>query len=465
MADLAGTIVALSTPPGESGIAVIRLSGPHAISILCKVFMLPGGRRPVPERMEHRRLYHGNIVGEDGDVVDDVMCAVMKGPDSYTGEDVVEVSSHGNPVITRTIIDLLSANGAREAGPGEFTRRAFLNGKMDLIQAEAVCDLIHARSELQRMVARAQVAGNLSQRINALGDAALSLLGEIEASIDFIEEDIEPLDRMRAVSLLEEHEAGLGELLASASFSRPFREGYHVVITGPVNAGKSSIFNKLLGESRAIVTEIPGTTRDVIREPLAIGGLVFVFHDTAGLRGETEDEIEAIGMGKALEAATSADIVMYVVDATRPKREIPVASIRELKKKSSLILLNKVDLPGTLRVEDLHSELGGYEIQAVSALTGEGMSGIRERLVEIAGSGGVSRVAAERIVLNSRLIRLLEAARERCRKLRGMIAAGEALEILAVAARELLGCYEEATGKRYSEDLLDNIFSRFCIGK
>ncbi|NIM22657.1 MAG: hypothetical protein GTN64_09645, partial [Candidatus Latescibacteria bacterium] len=268
------TIAALSTPPGESGMAIVRMSGDEALHILSKIFRSKSGGSYSGE-WEHRRIYHGMLVGAGEEPVDEVMCAIMRAPESYTGEDTVEVTCHGGPLIIEKILDTILARGARVAEPGEFTKRAFLNGKLDLIQAEAVCDLIHAKSELQRKVANEQLAGNLSKRIQRLADETLELLGLVEANIDFIEEDIDTIDVPAAVELLERQRRAIGELLERASLGRPFREGYKVVIAGPVNAGKSSLFNWVVGEQRAIVTEIPGTTRDVLREPLVIEGLVF----------------------------------------------------------------------------------------------------------------------------------------------------------------------------------------------
>jgi tRNA modification GTPase len=459
------TIVALSTPPGESGIAVIRMSGPGSIEVLTEVYRTARGACRDADSWEHRRLYPGRVVDKREEPIDDVMCAVMLAPDSYTGEDVVEISCHGGAQVITELLGLLYASGAHPAGPGEFTKRAFLNGKMDLIQAEAVADLIHARSDLQRRVAHEQLAGGLSRRIGDLADQILGLLGVIEANIDFIEEDIDTLDRDSAAALLDEQRDELDNLLASAPLSRPFREGYRVAVAGPVNAGKSSLFNRLVGERRAIVTEIAGTTRDVLREPVVIEGLLFVFHDTAGLRRESEDPIEAIGMDLANEAVRSADLVLFVVDASEPAGRALIEKTHELDRSNALFVLNKIDLPQS----DAAATLQGSHPQAtfvpVSAETGEGIEDVRRAMVRAAAGDGLDRVARERVVLNSRLVSLLERARERVGALRTQLESGNHLEILALEARAALSLYEEATGRRYQPDLLDVIFSRFCIGK
>jgi tRNA modification GTPase len=458
------TIAALSTPPGESGIAVVRVSGPTSLGLLHDVFRTMHGET-FDDGWEHRRLYHGLLVGAGDEPIDEVMCAVMRAPETYTGEDVVEISCHGGISIVSAVLERLYICGARPAEPGEFTRRAFLNGKMDLIQAEAVADLIHARSDLQRRVAHEQLSGGLSRRIDALADQILELLGIVEANIDFIEEDIDTLDRRGAVALLDEQTDGLDELLSSAPLSKPFREGYRVAIAGAVNAGKSSLFNRLVGERRAIVTEIPGTTRDVLREPVVFDGLLFLFHDTAGLRRVSGDRVETIGIDLATDAVRAADLVLFVVDASECIDEELLEKTRALERSNTLFVLNKIDLPdaGTSStLEELHPEA---PFARVSAETGEGVDSLRREIVRAVAGDELSRIARERVVLNGRLVSILQSAREKVETLRSSLESDNQLEIIALETRELLDLYEEATGRRYHADLLDVIFSRFCIGK
>ncbi|MEJ2720990.1 MAG: tRNA uridine-5-carboxymethylaminomethyl(34) synthesis GTPase MnmE [bacterium] len=457
------TIAALATPPGESGIAVIRISGAQALPILTEIFRTKNGGRHSGE-WAHRRLYHGQIHDKREQAIDEVMCAVMRAPESYTGEDIVEISCHGGPLIVKRILELVFQRGARSAEPGEFTKRAFLNGKIDLIQAEAVGDLIHARSELQRRVARDQLAGVLSARIDALADELLGLLGEIEAGIDFIEEDIDTLDIEAALAVVRGHRERLGELLASAPLSRPFREGYQVVIAGPVNAGKSSLFNRVIGEHRAIVTEFPGTTRDVLREPVLLEGVLFVLQDTAGLRG-ADEPVERIGVQLAETAVKAADVVVFVVDGSEALDADSAAWLERLQPERTIVVLNKLDLPARTTADRLRTTYPDHAVIAASAVTGEGMEGFAPALVDRAARDQLSWIARERVVLNSRLISILQSARERLETLEENLAARAPLEILAVDAREVLSLYETATGRRYTEDLLDRIFSRFCIGK
>ncbi|HKW14180.1 MAG TPA: tRNA uridine-5-carboxymethylaminomethyl(34) synthesis GTPase MnmE [Candidatus Krumholzibacteria bacterium] len=450
------TIAALATPVGESGIAVIRISGPQALDVLSRVMRQPSGR-PF-EAWEHRRLYHGYFVETSEARVDEVMASVMRGPDSYTGEDVVEISCHGGLAVVQRVLEVLFGQ-VRPAEAGEFTRRAFLNGKIDLIQAEAVADLIHARTEVQRVAAERQLSGELSRRIDALADDMLVLLGDLEARIDFIEEGIEALDPPRALGRIEAQRGALDELLASAPMARVLRDGFRVVIAGPVNAGKSSLFNRLLGESRAIVTEIPGTTRDVLRETLVIDGVPFVLHDTAGLRQHTTDRVEQLGMGRTTDAVGQADLVLFVIDGSEkfPAATSPQQSLGGLDATRSIVLINKADLPARTN--------GGVAGLHVSALTGAGLDELRATMVARTGALDLARMARERSVLNARLVRLLEDERQKLTELAEMLRHSEPMELVAEKAREALSLYEEATGRRYHDGLLDVIFSRFCIGK
>jgi len=466
MAEQQDTIAALSTPAGVSGIAVVRLSGPDSLDILSEIYLAPGGE-PRRSPWEHRRLYPGKIVNGEGREVDQVVCAVFRAPESYTGEDVVEISCHGSPLVVERILELLYRSGARPAEPGEFTKRAFLNGKIDLIQAEAVCDLIHSRSELQRQVALDQLRGKLSAAIEALAEEALRLLADIEASIDFIDDDLEAFDPTSARELLAHQKSTLTRLLEGSDLAVPFHEGFRVVIAGRPNAGKSSIFNRLVGDERAIVTDLPGTTRDLIRETRILEGLLFIFEDTAGLREGAEEEVENIGIGLARKALERADLVVYVIDSSTPVREGELREIAQLMEPTRcLIALNKVDLPGSkAKIGELSERLAGFTIVETSALTGAGIEELRKALLTSAGKERINRLASERLMLNARLVGLLREASQRADQLEKAIEERRPLEILAVEARELLGCYERATGKRYSEDLLEEIFSRFCVGK
>jgi tRNA modification GTPase len=457
------TIAALATPAGESGIAVIRFSGAETLPILSTLFRTMSGA-PHAGPWEHRRLYHGIVCDGAGEAIDEAMCAVMRGPESYTGEDTAEISCHGSTLVVTRILEAAFERGARPAAPGEFTKRAFLNGKLDLIQAEAVADLIHARSELQRKVAREQLAGTLSVRINELAAEMLNLLGLVEANIDFIEEGIDTIDYDAACTLIRSHRERLGALRASSALARPFREGYRVVIAGPVNSGKSSLFNRIIGEKRAIVTDIPGTTRDVLREPIVLDGVLFILQDTAGLRGTT-DRIERIGVSLAETTLGESDIVLFVVDGSEPLSSDAKSRLEALDAKRTIVVVNKTDLPERVTPELLAPVCPGARVIRASAKTGDGARDIERAFIEGIGRDGLDRIARERVVLNARLVSLLDTANERLGALEQGFGNHAPLEILALDAREVLACYETATGRRYSDDLLDTIFSRFCIGK
>jgi len=462
------TIAALSTPPGESGIAVVRVSGPQACPVVGAMFRLPAGG--VQESFEHRRLYHGRMVSKEGDnaggdTIDEVVLAVFRAPESYTGEDVIEISCHGGPVVVSRLLDALYGAGVAAAEPGEFTKRAFLNGKMDLIQAEAVSDIIHARSELQQRVAQRQLEGGLSERIGALADETVELLGILEANIDFIEEGIESIDWDASIATVAAQRVVLAKLLESAPMARRFHTGFEVVIAGPVNAGKSSLYNILAGEARAIVTEIPGTTRDVLRETVVLDGLLFVLHDTAGLRTSTGDRVEEMGIDLAVEAVGRADVVVFVVDGSGVFATDAAEVLRRLEPERVIVALNKSDLAANADTRHIIEALEGREVVAVSARTGEGLDALRGAMVHRVGGEAISRIARERFVLNTRLVTLLDDARRNAEVLEAGLRERKPLELLAVDTRTVLTAYEEATGRRYSDGLLDVIFSRFCLGK
>ena len=440
------------------------MSGPDTLDVVGRVFRSSDRSGP-SARFEHRRIYHGRIIDADGEAIDEVMCVIMRAPESYTGEDTAELSCHGNMLIVNKILNIVMTAGARAAEPGEFTKQAFLGGKLDLIQAEAVCDLIHARSELQRSVAHKQLQGELSSRIRRLADETVGLLGSVEANIDFIEEDIDMFDRDASIQQLEQQRKILAELLSGSKFSRPFREGFRVVIAGPVNVGKSTLFNKLLGEPRAIVTAIPGTTRDVIREAVIFEGLVFVLQDTAGIRKQTTDLIETIGLGKAKRAASAADMILFLLDGSQPLEPEIENNLRQLDPERTLIVVTKMDQPAVLSPKAIHNSLPDLRLSSVSAQTGEGIDALKELMVDVVGREQLSWIARQRVLVNSRLVTLLQSAEGIAGTLINSLRSGRPLEILAVEIRDLLGVYEEAIGTRYSNNLLDNIFSRFCIGK
>jgi len=451
------TIVALSTPPGESGIAVIRMSGPGAVEIL--EAMTPGAGRWPP-----RKLHKCTLRAIDGTPLDEAMAVVMKAPSSYTGEDMVEIYCHGGYQVIADIVDDIVKRGARSAGHGEFTKRAYVNGRMDLAQAEAVADLIAAETRLQRIVALEQLEGKLSKVLGGIERSLLELLSLVEVSIDFSEEDIPLFDAGEAAERLRGIGDELDELLASEPTGEKLRHGIRVTIIGPRNAGKSSIYNALLGEERAIVSSIPGTTRDILRERIHIGGFTYYLEDTAGL-AETGCEIEAKGISLGREAAKRAEVIMFVIDGSTDLTADVERELRALEPKSVVLVVNKKDLGFRVDPGELSRIFPEHHVVEVSALTGEGLDRIRDLLFELTAKRGASGIAGGRIVINARQGESLRQARMAVGRAVEALENGSPSEIISMEIKQAIDCCGEVTGRSVAEDLLDTIFSRFCIGK
>jgi len=451
------TIVALSSPPGESGIAVIRMSGPHAIRILTS--MVPGAGK-----WSHRKLYKCTLKALDGNPLDEVMAVVMRAPSTYTGEDMVEIFCHGGYRVITDIIEDIVKRGARGAGPGEFTKRAFLNGRMDLSQAEAVADLIAAETGLQRMVALEQLEGKLSSTLHGIEKVLLEVLSLVEVAIDFSEEDVPVFDRGEALDRLKGVKEKLGELLESESAGEKLRHGIRVTILGPRNAGKSSLYNALIGEERAIVSSIPGTTRDILRERIHIGGFTFYLEDTAGL-AETGCEIEARGIHMGREAARRAEAVMFVLDGSTELPGDVEDELKALESKNVVVVINKKDLELKIDPRSVSERFPRFRVVEASALTGEGLEEIRNILYELTISGAAAGVAGGRVVVNARQGEALRQAASAVGRATEALENGAPSEIVSLEIRQAMDYCGEVTGRSVAEDLLDNIFSRFCIGK
>jgi tRNA modification GTPase len=451
------TIVALSTPAGNSGIAVIRISGPDAAGIIDA--MAPGAARWAPRTIHNRTLR-----GRDGEPIDDVVAALYRAPDSYTGEDTVEISCHGSMLVVRSIVEEALAGGARLAGAGEFTRRAFASGKLDLAQAEAVADLIASETRLQARVALEHLGGGLSRRVEAVEEQLRSQLALVEASIDFPEEDIEVFSYRRLSDASKGAREELSRLIESEAAGGRLRDGVRVTITGPRNAGKSSLYNALLGEERAIVSALPGTTRDVLRERIHIGGFTYYLEDTAGL-AETDCDIESEGMRKGREAAGGADLVIFVVDAAEGWSATARQEIAAHESRNLLVAVNKADLEPGGGGAASGSPAGMDNTVVVSAVTGEGLGRLRERVFELTAEGEAMEVAGERIAVNIRQAEALRRAEKALGRLEKEIGRRSPAEILSVEVREALDACGEVTGRSRGEDILDEIFSNFCIGK
>ena len=455
------TIAAIATPLGEGGLAVVRLSGPKALEIADKCYR--GAVTPL-EAQSH--TLHYGMIERQGEKVDEVMLAVMRAPKTYTKEDVVEISCHGGLLPAKLVLDTLLENGARLAEPGEFTKRAFLNGRIDLAQAEAVVDLIHSRTELALNAANEQLAGKLSQRINRLRDEMMIPLAHVEAHIDFPDEDISPDTKEQLIGKLERGVAFMDELLATANEGQLLRRGIRAAIIGRPNAGKSSLLNQLLGHDRAIVSPIPGTTRDTIEETANIRGIPVVFVDTAGLR-EAEDEIEEEGVRRSRASLAKAELVLHVLDGSESLSALDVKFLHESAGKKRVVVRNKIDLPVKLDLISAAKEVSGLTSAAkvdVSCVTGKGLEDLKVAIKDMVWRGEVKSEMLQ-VMINSRHQDALKRARIGTLAAIEGLRADYALELVAMELRIAVNAVGEIVGKTSTEDLLDSIFSQFCIGK
>lgn len=457
----ASTIAALATAPAPAGIAVVRVSGPRARIALAAIFK--GSSDPASDP---RRLTFGKLLdSQTGDTIDSAMAVFMPGPHSFTGEDVCEFQFHGSPAIVQKVLRSLFAFGAIPAEPGEFTKRAFLNGKIDLAQAEAICDLINATGEQAVKVASEQLQGRLSSALTTIGEPLRNTLAELEASIDFPEEDIEPARLSDIASSLARAQAQIGTLLRSYQYGHVVKEGFKVLLCGRPNAGKSSILNLLVARERAIVSPVSGTTRDLIEEEAIFSGYRFVFCDSAGII-ETENTVERIGIARALERVAWADLVLCVADAsdTSDSWQQVVSQLRGTAKKIWM-LTNKIDLNPNAFGEFLCDSRICAQNFYLSAKTRAGFEPLVQALVdEIAASQGDSAESSG-IVTNERHRQCLEGALEALRSAENAIHSKLPAEIISGEIRLALTALEEIVGKTYTEDILGRIFSKFCVGK
>ena len=443
------TICAPATPPGTGGIGVIRVSGPEAFAVVDAV-----SRRGSCGEFAGHTLHRSAIVDANGAIIDDVLLAVFHAPRSYTGEDVVEISAHGSPLILGQILARLLDIGARPARPGEFTQRAFLNGKMDLAQAEAVGDLIAAQTHLAQRLARRQSAGGLSRAVTEIRSGVLAVLAQIEASIDFPEE-VGELNSFQCEVELAQTRRRIADLLATADGGILTREGIGVVLAGRPNVGKSSLMNALLRTDRAIVTAVPGTTRDVLEETLSLSGIAMRISDTAGLR-ETDDEVERIGVARTRASIDTADVVLLVLDSASGET-VEDAALREgLADRPHLLVWNKWDLSAQAALP-----AGGV---AVSALMGWNLPALEAAIVQQA-LGGTAEIFESALVTHARHKHALQSASDQIDQARHSLASGLPADFASIDLRGALVSLGTITGETATEDVIAEIFSRFCIGK
>jgi len=445
------TIAAPATPTGVSAIALVRASGPRAGELAREIF----GATPLP-----RTAVHGDFRDRHGAIVDDVVGVFFAGPNSYTGEDTLEISCHGNPFIVRKIMDDLVARGCRWAEPGEFTRRAFLNGRLELTQAEAVMDLLHARSEAALEAANRQLRGALGRHLARLTAKLVDVLARLEAYIDFPEEDLPPEDRDFVLREIDDLASETARLVATGHYGEMLRHGIRTVIVGETNAGKSSVLNRLLGENRVLVSPEPGTTRDYIEAEWVVGRHWLRLVDTAGFR-EPGSEIEQMGMEKSLEQIGQADLFLWVVDGTRPLPLLPPAAAKCLNQKNTVLVANKSDLPSYRAPTGTKENIPAIKF---SAKTGDGLDDLMKRIEQLS-EGFALAIGEDQLAVSARHAEALARAHKGFQDAAIGMKEKKPIELLASDLRESMAAIGEISGKLDNERILDRLFASFCIGK
>ncbi len=466
------TIIALATPSGMGAIAIIRLSGDNAIHIVNQFFKSKIGNKNLLKQKTHT-IRLGHIV-DNNRYIDEVLVSIFKNPNSYTGENVVEISCHGSVFIQQEIIQLFIKNGIRLANPGEFTLRAFLNGKLDLSQAEAVADLIASDSKASHQIAMQQMRGGFSNEIEQLRQELLNFASLIELELDFAEEDVEFANRDDFQKLVHKIASVLKRLIESFAYGNVLKNGIPVAIIGETNVGKSTLLNTLLNEEKAIVSEIAGTTRDAIEDELIIDGVAYRFIDTAGIR-DTQDVIESIGIKKTFEKAALAQVIIYLFDGSILRNkdgeqqkilldfiQVEIDNIKtKFPDKKLLIVANKTDLLSDTEIDNIHKTIKNTLL--LSAKNNEGINELKNELTSLANTGALSN--NQTIVSNSRHFEALNNALNEINNVQNGIDTNLSSDLIAIDIREALSYLGEITGKVTTEDLLGNIFANFCIGK
>ncbi len=454
------TICAISTPLGVSGIGIIRLSGPLTYKILSKIFVNKKKKRA--SSFPSHSVHYGHIVS-NGTVIDEVLLTIMRSPKSYTRENMAEIGCHGGLLSLKKVLHLCLKQGCRLATPGEFTRRAFLNGRIDLTQAEAVIDIINSKTERGLETSLLQLKGYLSQEIKNLRKTIVSLLAKIEVSLDFAEEDLKFITYHQVKRGLKKIEKRVEELLRRAQAGRIINQGINTAILGRTNVGKSSLLNAFLGENRAIVTRIPGTTRDTIEETINLKGIPLKIIDTAGIR-RTRKSIEIEGVRRSKEWMKKADLVLLVLDGNRTISRDDLELIKEAGETKSVFILNKIDLPLKLDLNELKKHTNGKKIAKISATKRIGLENLERIIYNLIREGKIY-CSDQALIINSRHQELLWDVKKNIKDALGSICRKESLEFIVLDLREGLKNIDRIVGKNISEEVLDEIFSHFCVGK
>ncbi|RDC50786.1 tRNA uridine-5-carboxymethylaminomethyl(34) synthesis GTPase MnmE [Acinetobacter sp. RIT592] len=454
------TIAAIATAPGEGGIGIIRISGEKSLQVANDIFKSVSGKKI--EEYNTRTLIYGHIL--DGEkTIDEVLVAYMKGPNSYTTEDVIEINCHGGFISVKKILELVLSKDVRLADQGEFTKRAFLNGRIDLAQAEAIIDVINAKTEMVHTVAQSQLEGSLSKKIKDLRFGITEMLAHITVSIDFPDEDVEHITYNTLKEKSLELQKEINKLYDTAESGKILRDGLKTVIVGKPNVGKSSLLNAVLGENRAIVTDIPGTTRDVIEEFVNIKGIPLKIVDTAGIR-ETEDVVEKIGVEKSKEFFNSADLSIVVLDSSRELEIEDIEILEAVQPNKTIVLLNKTDLDQVIDIEKIKQFVDEKNIITISALQHEGIEKIHDKIEDMVFEGTV-RNSSDLVVTNSRHKDALYKAKQSISDALTAIDSYMPLDFIEVDFKNIWDYLGYINGDTVTEDLLDTIFSNFCIGK
>ena len=458
------TIAAIATAYGESGIGVIRLSGPKSLAITERLFVPAAKKEGKDFSFKPRYMHFGFIADpKTQKPVDEALCVYMKGPHSYTGEDCVEIQCHGSMLSLQAILALCYQEGAEPADRGEFTKRAFMNGRLDLAQAEAVMDVIKAASEKGFGSAVSQLFGSLSERVRAIRSELLEVLVALTVEMDYPDEDIEETTLEKLSEGLAPIRKSLDDLLAGAREGRIIREGLNLVIVGKPNVGKSSLMNDFLKENRSIVTEIPGTTRDTIEEQASIRGIKVRLTDTAGIH-ESDDLVESLGIERSKEAFDKADLLLLLLDGSRPLSKEDLELLKMAQNRQTLVIINKQDLPQCFAEEEIGALDPEFRICKAALKEGEGLEAIADAIEDFVYGSGMRRTE-DAVLSNLRHIRLAEQARDSLASAVNMIAMGEAMDFIEIDIRAAFDLLGEITGDTASDEIIKTVFERFCLGK